>query len=214
MKNLLKISLVCFHLITINTNTQTIKTITGFNHVESVATDGKFIYAADIGKELNPTTNDGDGKIIKLDKKGRTIETNFVKVKLDAPKGIAINKGILFINDIDRLLAIDLKTGNKLYEIDFSKDTSFLNDIAVWDNNILYVSATDKSKLYKVNLSDRSYSEIKTDVTILGINGLFCYKNANRIYVNGIGKDSNRDGIIGYVNLKDNKFTRITSLEG
>jgi hypothetical protein len=198
----------------ININAQTTKTISGFNHVESVATDGKFIYAADIGKELNPTTKDGDGQIIKLDKKGEILDAFFVKEKLDAPKGLAINKEILFVNDVDRLLAIDLKTGTKLYEIDFSKDTSFLNDIAVWDNNTLYVSATDKSKLYKVNLIDKSYSEIKTDITILGINGLFCYKKANRLYVNGFGSDNKPNGVVGYINLKDNTFTQLTAMTG
>ena len=214
MKNLIQISLIFCLFMATNTNAQTTKTVTGFNHVESVATDGKFIYVADIGKELNPTAKDGDGQIIKLDKKGKILDATFVKEKLDAPKGLAINKEILFINDIDRLLAIDLKTGTKLYEIDFSKDTSFLNDIAVWDNNTLYVSATDKSKLYKVNLIDKSYSEIIIDATIIGINGLFCYKKASRIYVNGFGSDNNPNGFIGYINLKDNKFTRITNLEG
>ncbi len=204
--------LICL-LIIVETNAQT-KTVKGFNHIESVTTDGKFIYAADIGKELNPTTKDGDGQIIKLDRKGKILDANLVKEKLDAPKGLAINKEILFINDIDRLLAIDLKTGTKLYEIDFSEDTSFLNDIVVWDTNTLFVSATDKSKLYKVNLANKSYSEIKTDVIISGINGLFCYKKANRIYVNGFGSDNKPNGIIGYINLKDNTFTRISNLEG
>ncbi len=214
MKNLIKLSLVFCLFMAINTNAQKVKTVTGFNHVESVATDGKFIFAADIGKELNPTAKDGDGQILKLDKKGQIVDATFVKEKLDAPKGLAINKGILFINDIDRLLAIDLKTGTKLYEIDFSKDTSFLNDIAVWDNNTLYVSATDKSKLYKVNLIDKSYSEFETNATISGINGLFCYKKANRLYVNGFGSDNKPNGIIGFINLKENSFSQITAIEG
>lgn len=214
MKNLIKLSLVWILFMTTNTNAQTTKTITGFNHVESVATDGKFIYAADIGKELNPTAKDGDGQIIKLDKKGQILDATFVKEKLNAPKGLAINKEVLYINDIDRLLAIDLKTGTKLYEIDFSKVTSFLNDIAVWDNNTLYVSATDTSKLYKVNLIDKSYSEIKTNITISGINGLFCYKKASRIYVNGFGNNNESNGVVGYINLKDNTFTQLTNLKG
>jgi hypothetical protein len=214
MKNLMKISLGMCLFMAINTSAQTSKTVTGFNHMESVVVDGKFIYAADIGKELNPTAKDGDGQILKLDKKGQILDATFVKEKLDAPKGLAINKDILFINDIDRLLAIDLKTGTKLYEIDFSKDTSFLNDIVVWDSSTLYISATDKSKLYKVNLIDKSYSEIKTDVTISGINGLFCYKKASRIYVNGFGSKNKANGVIGFINLKDNTFNRITNLEG
>lgn len=214
MKNIIKTSLIVCLFMSTNSNAQITKTITGFNHIESVATDGKFIYVADIGKELSPTAKDGDGKVIKLDKKGQIVDANFVKEKLDAPKGLAINKEILFINDVDKVLAIDLKTGIKLYDIDFSKETSFLNDIVVWDNNTLYVSATDKSRLYRVNLIDKSYSEIKTDITISGINGLFCYKKASRIYINGFGSDNKPNGVIGYINLKDNTFTRITNLQG
>lgn len=214
MKNLITISIFFFLLMVKNTNAQTIKTVSGFHHIESVVADGKFIYAADIGNELNPSAKDGDGQIIKLDKKGNILDANFVKEKLDAPKGLAINKEVLFINDIDKLLAIDLVTGKKMYAIDFSLETSFLNDIVVWDNNTLYVSATDKSKLFRVNLLDKTYSEVKTDATISGINGLFCYKKASRIYVNGFGSDNKPNGIIGYIDLKNNAFTRITNLEG
>jgi hypothetical protein len=214
MKNLKKIILTMLLLLGINGIAQTVKTIVGFNHIESVAADGKYLYAADIGKELNPTAKDGDGQIIKLDNKGKILEKAFVKETLNAPKGIAIYKGILYINDIDRLLAIDLKTGNKLYEIDFSEDTSFLNDIAVWDKTTLYVSATDKNKLFKVNLTDKSYSEVITDKTIAGINGLYCNKKTSKLYVNGFGSDNKPNGIVGYINLKNNKFKQLTELEG
>jgi hypothetical protein len=201
-------------LFAINSNAQITKTINGFHHVESVATDGKYIYAADIGTELTPAAKDGDGQIVKLDKKGNIIEASFAKEKLNAPKGLAISKNILFLNDIDRIVAIDLNSGSTLYEIDFSKDSSFLNDIAVWDNNTLFVSATDKSKLFRVNLVDKTYTEIATDKTIAGINGLYCVNKGRRLYVNGFGSDDKPNGIIGYINLKDNSFTKVTSLEG
>ena len=214
MRNLIKTTLACSLFIAFHANAQITKTVNGFNHIESLATDGQFIYAAEIGKELKPAAKDGDGQIVKLDKKGKIIDAGFSKEKLNAPKGLAIEKEILFLTDIDRLVAIDLKTGNKLYEIDFSKDASFLNDIAVWDNTTLYVSATDKSKLYKVNLTDKSYAEIKTDKTISGINGLFCHKKAGRLYVNGFGSDNQPNGVIGYINLKDGAFTQLTPIEG
>lgn len=214
MKNKIKLSLLFGLCIALNSNAQNSKIITGFHHIKSVATDGRSIYVADIGKELNPNTKDGDGRILKLDKKGQILDSTFVKEKLDAPKGLAIDNGILFLNDIDRLLAIDLTTGTKLYEIDFSKDSSFLNDIAVWDSSTLYVTATDKSKLFKVNLNDKSYSEIKIDHPIYGINGLFCYKKANRLYINGFGTDNKPNGVVGYLNLKDNTFTKLTEVEG
>lgn len=111
-------------------------------------------------------------------------------------------------------MAIDLKNGKKLYEIDFSKETSFLNDIAVWDNMTLYVSATDKSKLFKVNLNNKSYSEIETDKLIPGLNGLFCDKKTARIYVNGFGTDNKPNGVVGYINLKNNTFTQLSKVEG
>lgn len=209
-----KTLIICWLAFAATTTAQSMKTVKGFHHVESVATDGKFIYAADIGTELNPQAKDGDGQILKLNKKGEILDRFFSKEILNAPKGLAINKGILFTNDIDRLVAISLKTGTKLFEIDFSKETSFLNDIAVWDDTALLVSATDKSKLFKVDVIDKSYTEIKTDRTIAGINGLFCYKKANRIYVNGFGSDNKPNGVVGYINLKDGTFTQIPHLEG
>lgn len=214
MKDIIKLSLLFGLFITQNSNAQNSKKVTGFHHLESVVTDGHFIYVADIGKELSASEKDGNGKILKLDKKGQILDSTFVKEKLNAPKGLAIDNGILYFNDIDRLVAIDLKTGTKVYEIDFSKDSSFLNDVAVWDSNTLYVSATDKSKLFKVNLNDKSYSEIKIDHTISGINGLFCHKKTNSLYINGFGTDNKPNGVVGHLNLKDNTFTILTEAEG
>lgn len=190
------------------------RTITGFNHVESVAADGKYLYAADIGREANPTAKDGDGQIIRMDKKGNVLDAAFSKEKLNAPKGLATGKKTLYLTDIDRIVAIDLATGVKLYEIDLSKDSGFLNDIAIWDDHTLFVSATDKNKLFRVNLSDKTYAEVNTDIAISGINGLFCHRKANRLYVNGFGSGNQPNGVIGYISLKDNAFTRLTGLEG
>lgn len=214
MKKLKQLLIASSLFFAISGNAQITRTINGFGHVESVASDGKYLYAADIGKALTPDAKDGDGIIVRLDKKGKVIDASFAKEKLNAPKGLAINKGVLFLTDIDKIVAIDLNSGNKLYEIDFSKDSGFLNDIAVWDNTTLFVSATDKSKLFKVNLADKSYVEVVTDTPIAGINGLFCQNKGSRLYVNGLGSDNKPNGAIGYINLKDNKFTKLTLLEG
>lgn len=214
MKRIFKtLALVCFVGISV-TQAQSAFTVNGFNHVESVCTDGKFLYAADIGKELNPTGKDGDGKILKLDMNGKVVDADFSKEKLNAPKGITIADGILFAADVDRLVALDVKSGTKLYEITFADGVSFLNDIAVVDKTTLYISATDKSKIYKVNLSAKTYSELKTDKIIAGTNGLFFDKKSNRLYVNGFGADNKPNGIVGYINLSDNKFTQLASIEG
>lgn len=214
MKTTFIIFVMSIFISTNSIHAQTNFTIKGFNHIESVASDGKYIYAADIGKELNPTQKDGDGKIIKLDLKGIIIDSTFSKEKLDAPKGLAISNNILFIADVDRLIALDIKTGNKLYEIAFTDGVSFLNDIAVVDKTKLYISATDKEKIYQVNLLSKSYSELIIDKPLKGINGLFFDKKTNRLYVNGMGFDNKPNGIVGFVNLSNNKFTQLTSVEG
>ncbi|MDI5950342.1 hypothetical protein QLS91_11765 [Flavobacterium sp. LB2P84] len=199
---------------TFNANAQSSKIIAGFNNIESVATDGHFIYLADIGKILYPSTKDNDGKIIRLDRKGEIIDSTFIKEKLNAPKGLTVTEKILFLTDIDRLIAIDLKTGNKLYEINFSKDTSYLRDISIQDKNTLYISASDTNKIFKVNLIDKTYSKIKTDKLILGINGLSYHKKSNRIYVNSFGNNTDANGSIGYINLIDNTFTKLAIVAG
>ncbi|MES2811666.1 MAG: hypothetical protein V4670_04275 [Bacteroidota bacterium] len=195
-------------------NAQEIRTVYGFHHIESVVSDGKFLYVADIGVALTPGDKDGDGKIMKLDKDGNKLSASFVRETLNAPKGLAIDGNVLFATDINKLYAFDLSTGDKLYEINFGSATSFLNDIAVLDKNTLFVSATDKSKLYKVNLTDKTFTEVTLEKEVPGFNGLYVDKEASRLYVNGFGSNGERNGIVGYVNLKDNKFTQITAIEG
>lgn len=211
MKNLIKVMLLGSVVMGNALQAQTVK---GFNHLESIVADGRYLYAGDIGTNLTPDAKDGDGKILKLDENGKLLEANFVKETLNAPKGLAVNKDILFFTDIDRVVAVDIKTGTTLYQIDFSKDAHFLNDIAVWDNNTLYVSATDVNKLYKVNLLDKTYSEVVIDKPIAGINGLFCFKKANLLYVNGLGTNDKANGVVGFINLKNNTFTQLTAAEG
>lgn len=193
---------------------QTSFTVKGFHHIESVTCKGKFIYAADIGKELNPTTKDSDGKIYKLDRKGNIIDSTFSKEILHAPKGITIFGEILYIADVDRLVALNCKDGKKLYEIPFTNGVTFLNDISIIDKSSLYISATDKSKIYRVDLKTKTYSEAPIHIPIAGVNGLFYEKKSKRLYVNGIGSDNKANGIVGFVDLLTNKFTRLSTIEG
>lgn len=197
-----------------SSNAQEVTKVGGFNYPESVASDASFLYVADIGAKMKPTDKDGDGKIIRLDKAGKVVDNNFFKEILNAPKGLAIDGDVLYVADVDRIVAFEIKTGKKLYEVDFVPQTSFLNDIAVWDKTTLYVSATDKSKLFKVNLTNKTFEEVPTDVAIDGINGLYADKGASRLYVNGFGTNNQVNGTIGYINLKDNKFTQLIQLEG
>jgi len=201
-------------LLALNVQGQLTKSKSGFHHIESVVADHDCLYAADIGAELNPTAKDGDGIILKLDLHGNILDSSCVNAKLNAPKGLVIDHGILYLTDIDRIVAVRLKTGDVLYEIDLSKDASFLNDIAVWDKKTLFVSATDKNTIFKINLTDKSYAALKVDSVIAGVNGLVSDQKGNRLYVNGFGSNNLPNGQLGFIDLQNGHFNRLTALEG
>lgn len=191
-----------------------VKTVSGFHHVESIAAEDRFLYAGDIGSKMDPSAKDGDGKIWKLDNNGKVIDSTFAKTVLNAPKGLAIHNHLLFLTDIDRIVALDLSSGEKKYEISFSGDAAFLNDIAVKDDSTLFVSATDKNKIFRVNLHSKKYEALEFGYELAGANGLAYDGAKDRLYVNGMGNDKQPKGVIGYVDLAAGKFTRIGTAEG
>lgn len=140
---------------------------------ESVAEDDDVFYVTCIGKTMTPTEKDGDGFIVTMDSDGDIISANaFPNVKLDAPKGTAIEDDVLYVADIDRVVGIDLKTGMVVQVIDLSKEgMKFLNDL-VEDDDFLYASATDINKIFKINLKTGAYEEIVTAEPLNAPNGL------------------------------------------
>jgi len=63
------------------------------------------------------------------------------KVKLDAPKGMGISKGVLYVSDITVVRKFNAKSGMPLGDIPI-KGSTFLNDIAVGSDGRVYVSDT------------------------------------------------------------------------
>jgi len=91
-----------------------------------------------------PASADNNGYIAELSPDGKVTQPKFIagglkNVKLDAPKGMGISKGILYVSDITVVRKFDAKTGAPKGEIKFPKAT-FLNDIAVSTDDKVYVS--------------------------------------------------------------------------
>lgn len=103
----------------------------GFDQPESVVSDdgGAFLYVSSIHGQ--PGEKDGRGYISKLTSDGRMIERRWVD-GLNAPKGMGIHEGRLFVTDIDRFLVIDVASGEVLEQFSPS-GAQFLNDVAVDD---------------------------------------------------------------------------------
>ncbi|BBM83982.1 SMP-30/gluconolactonase/LRE family protein [Candidatus Uabimicrobium amorphum] len=96
----------------------------------------------------SPTDKDGKGFIQKLKSDGTMLNASWV-TGLNAPKGIRIHKGTLWVSDIDRVIAVNVKDGKKVKEISVP-GSAFLNDIAIDKNGVVYVSDMMANKIFKI----------------------------------------------------------------
>lgn len=153
----------------------------GFDTPESVLFDAKsnIYYVSNIGGK-NPTEKDKNGFISKLNKNG-TIESLKWVEGLNAPKGMAIIEGDLYVSDIDNIVKIDIATGTVSKRIPVEGAT-FLNDIAVLDNGDLLVS--DSKNNGYIQVKNDIYSPFSKDNTYTFPNGLVVYKG---IIYTGVG---------------------------
>lgn len=174
---------------------------TGLSNPESVASDGQFLYVSNVGKALDPTAKDGDGYIAKLSLDGKVVTPSFAKVKLNAPKGTAVIRNVLYVADIDRIIGIQLSTGNKITDINLSNNgTSFLNDLAVKDDLTLFVSATDVGKVFEVNVRTGDTKEV---ANVKGANGLYYDKAKNLLYTCSFDFQNIQGGELGVISWKN-----------
>lgn len=208
MRNYLSILVVFFISIQLAAcNAETVK-VEGFSAPESVTSDGTFFYVSNVGEKLKPMDRDGDGYISKLTSEGGIIERRFIS-GLDAPKGMVVLKGVLYVNDIDRLKGFNLADGRKVFDLDFSSEgTSFLNGITLMDDEMLLISAMDTGSLYMVDTSaSPGYKKVECDSDLFGPNGLSFDSKTETIYFCSFGKDHKPNGIVGSGRIENNKFS-------
>ena len=183
------------------------KVIEGFSFPESVVTDymSGFVFVSNLGEKLEPSAKDKDGFISRLSSDGNISEKKYVPKKgvLNSPKGMAISVSTLFVADVDRVVGFDISTGRQNFELDFSKEkTMFLNDIAVIDNDTLFVSATDIGKIFKMFIGPKPHYEFVID--LIGANGLYFDKKAQKLYAVSFG-GQNAKGGLGVISFENNK---------
>lgn len=116
---------------------------------EGLATPESVLFDAENDRYLisningTPLTADNNGYIATMAPDGTAVEKWIVgganKVTLNAPKGMAIVAGVLYVTDITTVRKFDLKTGAPKGEIKVTGAT-FLNDLAVGPNDTVYVS--------------------------------------------------------------------------
>ena len=151
------------------------ETDTVFTTVESTLYDptDNIIYTSNI--EGDPSKKDGKGSIGKLKPDGTVMNARWT-TGLNAPKGMALMKGKLYVADIDELVEINQSDGkiSKRYPVE---GAGFLNDVATDGRNI-YVSDTKTGRVHVLdNGNVRTVTEDRD-----GANGLACDING-QLYI-------------------------------
>lgn len=116
---------------------------------ESVLYDagGRVLYVANIdGKE--PWAKDNAGSIGKVGLDGKVIAAEWVK-GLQAPKGMGLYQGRLWVADIDRMVVIDVAKGAIAQTIPI-EGAQRLNDVTVDKSGTVYVSDMQGLKIYAI----------------------------------------------------------------
>lgn len=118
----------------------------GLQTPESVLYDEErdVIYVANINGD--PAEKDGNGFISILKPNGTIQNLEWIK-NLNAPKGMAIFKGNLYVSDIDQLVEIDIDKGKITNKYD-APGAVFLNDVAACMNGMIFVSDTRTAKIH------------------------------------------------------------------
>lgn len=169
-----------------------------------------FLFMSQIG-DGGGTAKDGDGWISKLTPDGKVVELVWV-TGFNAPKGLRSHGNLLWVSDIDRLVAIDIAKGEIANEV-VIPEAKFLNDVATGPDGTVYVTDLVASKVYQY--ADGKVSVLVEGEAIQNPNG--CLVDGDSLVLGGWGKGFNPQdfstkvpGQLLKVNLKTKAVTPFT----
>lgn len=216
----MKLRIICFGAFVVfglNAFSQTLTkqwtTTDGLKTPESVLYDAgsNSIFVSNISGQASE--KDGNGFISILEIDGKTKNLNWV-TGLNAPKGLAIYNGNLYVADIDELVVINIKEGRITDKIKL-ENAKFLNDVTASEDGTIFVTDMRDNKIYV--LENGKLTLWLEDQLISNPNGLWAENG--KLYI-GTGQILQADiktkeiqvlvndcgGIDGIEKLKDGNF--------
>ncbi len=125
---------------------------------------------------------DGKGGIGIVDKNGKIVNASWV-TGLNAPKGMALVKGVLYAADITEVVSVDFKTGNILKK-EKIEGAAGLNDITADEQGTVYISDSRTGKVHAyANGKARVYLENLKDINGLKWHNRKLYLTANSAFI-------------------------------
>ncbi len=91
---------------------------------------------------------DGVGGVAVLNTDGSIRQKDWLR-GLNAPKGLAVFRGKLYIADLTEVVIVDIASAKVLQKIK-APDSVFLNDVAIDAKGVVYISDTRKNRIYKL----------------------------------------------------------------
>ncbi len=168
------------------------------------------LYVSNIdGKD--PWSADGKGSIGKMDADGKNITVDWI-TGLQAPKGMGLYKGRLYVADLKEVVVINIATATIENRIAVP-DAQGLNDISIDNKGTIYVSDSKAKRVYRIK---NGVSEIVLDslkapngiltqgkkVYLLNDGGLFKINKNKSLTKIADGLEGGTDGV-EIINKKD-----------
>ena len=182
--------------------------VSGFDKPESAYWDPgtkSWYVSSIIGSE---TEKDGKGWISAVDPDGKVRHLLWL-TKLNAPKGIGVYGGTLYVADIDEVVLVDMAARKVKTKI-AAPGAKFLNDVAIGPKGEVYVSDTMTNAIYRC--TDSACEVFVSGRNLEGPNGLLVDGNRLVVAAFGIITDpatfkTEKPGRLLAVDLKTKKVT-------
>lgn len=141
----------------------------GFSNPESVilAPDGETLFVSNVAGEAG--AHDAEGFISRVSLSGEIEELRWVD-GLNAPKGMALHDGRLYVSDIDAVAVIDVAAGDIIERIAVP-DAVFLNDVAATQDGRIFVADSGSARIIEI-VDGAARVFVESESEFAGVNGL------------------------------------------